>query len=116
MTQPGETDGFTAADHLAALTRIAGPGLVDFYLANSRPAAPSLHRLYERDGALPVAVSPASLRSLGVVPVERDLLREDWADRKIRHHESKLARALLRIAHLHRARAATPMRLRHAAV
>jgi hypothetical protein len=32
------------------------------------------------------------------VPVERDLLREDLADRKLRHHEGKLARALLRLA------------------
>ena len=116
MTQPGETDGFTAADHLGALTRIAGPGLIDYYLSNNRPAAASLRRLYDRDGADPVALSPAAIRSLGVVPVERDLLREDWDDRKIRHHESKLARALLRIAHLHHARAVAPVRLRRAAV
>jgi uncharacterized cofD-like protein len=98
MTQPGETDGFTAADHLAALARISGAGLVDYYLGNSRTIAPALRRRYARDGAVPVAPSQVAIRSLGSVPVDRDLLREDWADRKIRHHEGKLARALLRLA------------------
>ncbi len=98
MTQPGETDGFTAADHLAALARISGAGLVDYYLGNSRTVAPALRRRYARDGAVPVAPSQVAIRSLGAVPVDRDLLREDWADRKIRHHEGKLARALLRLA------------------
>jgi uncharacterized cofD-like protein len=98
MTQPGETDGFTAADHLAALARISGAGLVDYYLGNSRAVAPALRRRYARDGAVPVAPSPVAIRSLGAQPVDRDLLRQDWADRKIRHHEGKLARALLRLA------------------
>jgi uncharacterized cofD-like protein len=106
MTQPRETLGFTAADHLAALTRTAGPGLVDYYLANSRPISRPLRRLYERDGAGPVRLHPPSLRSLGVVPVERDLLREDRGDRKIRHHGGKLARALLRIVERHAAQGA----------
>lgn len=103
MTQPGETLGFSAADHLAALTRIAGPGLVDYYLANSRPVSRSLRHVYDRDGAEPVHLHPAALRSMGVVPVERDLLREDPRGHLIRHHDSKLARAVLRIAQRHQA-------------
>jgi uncharacterized cofD-like protein len=98
MTQPGETDGFTAAHHLAALVRIAGAGLVDFYLANNRSIASALRRRYARDGAFPVVPSPTALRSLGVRPIERDLLREDLGAQWIRHHEAKLARALLAIA------------------
>jgi uncharacterized cofD-like protein len=103
MTQPGETDGFSASDHLSAIMRLAGAGLVDYYLANARVVSPALRRRYARDGAAPVALHATSIRSMGVVPVERDLLREDVADRKIRHHERKLARALLRIAQTHRA-------------
>ena len=105
MTQPGETDAFTASDHLEALTRIAGSGLVDYYLANSRGSTPALRRRYARDGAQPVALDDAALRAQGVVMVPRDLLREDVAGLKIRHHEAKLARALLRIAERHAAAA-----------
>jgi uncharacterized cofD-like protein len=101
MTQPGETDGFSAADHLAALERIAGARLVDYYLANSRAIAPALRRRYARDGAQPVTTSQTSLRPYGARPVERDLLREDRAARLVRHHEGKLARALLAIADRH---------------
>ena len=107
MTQPGETDGFSASDHLAAIMRLAGSGLVDYYLANARVVSPSLRRRYARDGATPVSLHAAAIRTLGVVPVERDLLREDFSDRKIRHHERKLARALLRIAQVHKAGQAT---------
>jgi 2-phospho-L-lactate transferase/gluconeogenesis factor (CofD/UPF0052 family) len=103
MTQPGETDGFSASDHLGAIMRLAGAGLIDYYLANGRVVSPALRRRYARDGAAPVALHATAIRSMGVVPVERDLLREDFADRKIRHHERKLARALLRIAQMHRA-------------
>jgi uncharacterized cofD-like protein len=105
MTQPGETDDFTAAAHLAALTRLAGVRLVDYYLANNRAIAPSLRRRYAADGAIPVEVDRAALRAMGAIPVERDLLRED-GDAKIRHHEGKLGRALLRLALSRASRAA----------
>jgi uncharacterized cofD-like protein len=104
MTQPGETDGFSASDHLAAIMRLAGAGLVDYYLGNARAVSISLRRRYARDGATPVALHAAAIRSMGVTPVERDLLREDLADGKLRHHERKLARALLRIAQVHKDR------------
>jgi uncharacterized cofD-like protein len=102
MTQPGETDGYTAADHLAAIGRNAASGLVDYYLANGRPIRPALRRRYAREGARPVALDRAALRALGARPIERDLVREDR--NKIRHHERKLARALLAIARTHGSR------------
>jgi len=97
MTQPGETGGFTAEDHLAAIERIAGPGLIDVYLASGGPIRPALRRRYARERAHPVPWSPAAVRRLGVVPVTRDLLQEDPHVPKVRHHEGKLARALLSI-------------------
>ncbi len=115
MTQPGETSGFSAADHLAAITRIAGPGLIDYYLAPSRPIGPALARRYAREGAIPVRTSPRAIEASGVRCVERDLDGERPAALKerhhalkvrdhalkVRHHEGKLARALLAIAERH---------------
>jgi uncharacterized cofD-like protein len=97
MTQPGETDGYSAASHLSALSRLAGGRLVDYYLANSRAVTPALRRRYARDGAVPVALDRGALAALGVQAVERDLLREERRDLKLRHHEGKLGRALLRL-------------------
>ncbi|MBI1950953.1 MAG: YvcK family protein, partial [Acidobacteria bacterium] len=97
MTQPGETGGFAAEDHLAAIDRVAGPGLVDVYLASAGPIRPALRRRYARERAHPVPWSPAAVRRRGVVPVARELLQEDPHVPKVRHHGGKLARSLLSI-------------------
>jgi uncharacterized cofD-like protein len=104
MTQPGETSGFSAEDHLLAVERCAGPGLLDYYLANVRPIRPDLRRRYARQGAEPVPLSPAAARRLGVTLVERDLVREEPGSLLARHHERKLARALAAILRRHAAR------------
>jgi uncharacterized cofD-like protein len=101
MTQPGETSGFSAEDHLHALERCAGAGLLDYYLANRRPIRSALRRRYAREGAEPVPLSPAAARRLGVVLVERDLVREEPGTLLVRHHEGKLARALASILRRH---------------
>ena len=95
MTQPGETDGFTASDHLGAIERIAGQGLVDYYLVNSTSIRPALRRQYAAEKSHPVKASRHALEGGGVVPIFRDLLREDIHRRKVRHDETKLSRALL---------------------
>ncbi|HXU12188.1 MAG TPA: gluconeogenesis factor YvcK family protein [Candidatus Binatia bacterium] len=95
MTQPGETSGFTAEDHLETIRRVAGPGLIDVYLASGGPIRPALRRRYARERAQPVSWSPAAVRRLGVTPALRDLVQEDRHVPKVRHHEGKLARALL---------------------
>lgn len=101
MTQPGETAGFTAATHLSAILRSAGPCLVDTYLASNGPIRPALRRRYAREGARPVTLDRSSLRALGAETIEIDLVREDEDLPKIRHHEAKLARTLLAIARRH---------------
>ena len=42
MTQDGETEGYTAADHLEALLVHGAPGLLDLCLANTAPVDPEL--------------------------------------------------------------------------
>jgi uncharacterized cofD-like protein len=103
MTQPGETAQFSAVDHIAAVARSVGPGLIDYYLANGRPIRPTLRRRYAREGSEPVPWSPAGVRRLGVIPVERDLVREEPGALLVRHHEGKLARALASILRMHAA-------------
>ena len=62
MTQPGETDGYTAADHLDALYRHGMSGLVDVVLVNETPVSPELLASYERFGARPVQVDDDRLK------------------------------------------------------
>ncbi|MBW8877325.1 MAG: uridine diphosphate-N-acetylglucosamine-binding protein YvcK [Acidobacteria bacterium] len=93
MTQPGETDGMMGADHLRALVRHAGAGLIDAVLVNSTPIPESLIRHYAGTGSEPVAVDRAALEEMGVEILEADLLAADGD--LVRHDPAKLAGAVL---------------------
>ena len=93
MTQPGETDGMMGADHLCALVRHAGAGLIDAVLVNSTPIPAPLIRHYAETGSEPVAVERAALEEMGAEIVEADLLAADGGH--IRHDPAKLAGAVL---------------------
>ena len=95
MTEPGETDGYTAADCLAALWRHAPDVTVHDVLLNTTPIPARLLERYAADGATPIRADVERLRALGGRPLERDLL---GANPKIRHDVHKLARAVLELA------------------
>ena len=58
MTQDGETEGYTAADHLRAILTHSGHKLVDFCLVNSEPMPEELLPLYAKENAVPITVDP----------------------------------------------------------
>jgi uncharacterized cofD-like protein len=95
MTQPGESRGYTAADHLRALHQHAGRKLFDVVILNARPVSRSLRRRYAADRAAPVVNDLAEVRALGVVPLLADLLLED---RVARHDPNRLAKLLIDLA------------------
>lgn len=92
MTQPGETPGFTASDHLRRVQELCGPDLFDVALVNSAMPSPPALRRYRRDGAELVAADPARFRGLGVEVHTRRLMVED---EKVRHDPDRLARQIL---------------------
>jgi uncharacterized cofD-like protein len=76
MTEPGETDGMDALDHLLAIERQAGAGLIDAVAAASgRPHEASL-AAYAEQGARPVRVDRAAIEARGVRVIERSLVAE----------------------------------------
>ena len=93
MTQPGETDGMMGTEHLRALARHAGEGLIDAVLVNSTPIPETLIRHYAETNSEPVAVDRAVLEAMGAEIVEADLLAADGD--LIRHDSAKLAAAVL---------------------
>lgn len=94
FTQPGETDGYGAADHVRAVLRHLGD-VVDVALVHRPPVPASVAEAYAARGSSPVAVDRAEIEALGVVPYVADLLAPGDLGR---HHPQKLARALLAIA------------------
>lgn len=95
MTEPGETDGYTAADIIAALREHA-PGMpINDVLLNSAPITAEQLRCYSIKGAARIVADHASIASQECGVIECDLLGED---QKVRHDPRKLARALLSLA------------------
>jgi uncharacterized cofD-like protein len=93
MTQPGETDRMMGIDHLNALVRHAGSGVVDAVLVNSTGIPAPLISHYAETNSEPVAVDRAALEAVGVEVHEADLLAADGD--LIRHDSEKLAAAVL---------------------
>jgi len=92
MTEPGETDGHTAEDHLLAL-RAHAPGLrVHDVILNLAPLAEPVRRRYAAEGAHALRVDPDLLEALGARIHVTDLLAPGP---RVRHDAVKLARAIL---------------------
>jgi uncharacterized cofD-like protein len=95
MTQPGETDGMTGLDHLRAIERLAGRGLVDDVLVSSSEIPGQLLEHYAETGSEPVLIDRAEVEALGIRVVEADLLAA--GDAFIRHDPPKLAKAVMEL-------------------
>lgn len=95
MTEPGETDGYTAAQHLQVIHDHVGPGLVNVCLVNNGPIPPDWQQRYAIEGAHPVAVDAAQLARLGVQVVQANVV--EIAGQWLRHSPVKLAAALGRL-------------------
>lgn len=93
MTQPGETEGYSAADHLRALVKHAGP-VADYMVVNTGSVPARLLGRYRREGAAPVEPDLEAVRELGVEPVPGDLVHESDL---VRHHPDRLARLVMRL-------------------
>lgn len=94
MTQPGETDGYSVADHVRAIYDHTRVGLFDWIVVNRAPASsPALLQRYRGQGAEPVDPSLDELRRMGLRYVTGDLLQQDGV---VRHDQKRLARLLLR--------------------
>ena len=93
MTQEGETEGYTAADHVDALLSHGAPGLVDLCLANSAPVRPGLVEKYRGEDAAPILVDRERIRAMGLELEEYPVASEggDYA----RHDPDRLAAAVL---------------------
>ena len=96
VTEKGETEGFTAADHLRVLTTYLRPGGVDICILNSRSARAGHLRHCQEAGSAPVVADYDQIRRLGAMPVETDLLSE--SESQAGHDAGKLAQLILLVA------------------
>ncbi len=95
-TQPGETDGYTAADHAKAIIDHAGRGVIDYMLVNSKPLSDDIKRYYAKEGAHPVVIDEDEINALGIGFIRADIINETDV---IRHDPGKLARSVMKMVY-----------------
>lgn len=97
MTQKGETEGFTDADHVRVLERHLGQKFVDTVLVNIEPVpADYLDRDRYVEISTPVQSDYASLRSMGCRVISSDFL--ELRDGGVFHDGRKVATEILNLA------------------
>jgi uncharacterized cofD-like protein len=93
MTQPGETDGMTAADHLEALLANAGERVCDYVIVNDEPPS-RLLAAYAQEGQVPVESDLDRITALGFQPIHAAVIGETET---VRHDPNRLAGVVLSI-------------------
>jgi uncharacterized cofD-like protein len=106
MTQPGETDDMSAADHVAALFSNAGERVCDYVIVNQQ--APSrLLAAYAVEGQVPVKPDLDRIAAMGLEAMPASVISETET---VRHDPEKLADAVIAVIDRAVAERATLMR------
>lgn len=95
MTQPGETDGFSAADHVKAIEAHVPRPVFDYVIVNTDVPRTELLEKYRQTGSVLVEPDCDRLRSLGYRAMPGSFVSETDV---VRHDPSKLAEAIMRMA------------------
>jgi uncharacterized cofD-like protein len=97
MTEPGETDAYTLADHVEAIRAHVGFDLFDYILVNAHPVDVATAAKYASRRSRPVVHDGRAIPGSRAAIVKRDLT---WQldQGKIRHSPAALAEAILELA------------------
>ena len=90
MTQPGETDNYSASAHAKAILDHTGRGAIDYVLVNSAP----IPKNFCEGESQPVEVDEEKINALGCGLIKADLISEIDAGR---HDPDKLCKAVMKI-------------------
>lgn len=92
MTQPGETDGYTASQHVKTIIDHVGLGVIDYVVVNAQEVAPLLKERYAAQGAFPVDPDIEAIEALGVRAVKANIINETDL---VRHDPEKLSQTIM---------------------
>lgn len=107
-TQPGQTDGYSLADHVQQIVAHLGAGVLDYVVVNNREAPPQLIEAYRKDGLdvlIPTESEIEKIRQMGVEPILAEVAQVTDGKRElydkqdtIRHAPEAIAQALMEIS------------------
>jgi 2-phospho-L-lactate transferase/gluconeogenesis factor (CofD/UPF0052 family) len=94
MTQPGETDGYSAREHLETVRKYAPEIHFDFVVVNNRRISAEQAERYAAEGAYQIGIDEAIDDALDQTT---EIMRADllYDGEKVRHHSDRLAQVVL---------------------
>lgn len=92
MTQPGETTGYNAYDHVMALYS-HGLKSLNYVIVNNKDVPLSYVNRYSEDMSQPVRYEKDKLERIGLKVIEKDIIA--FKNMYIRHDEQKLAEVIM---------------------
>lgn len=94
MTQHGESDNFTACDHVRALIAHSHPRVIDYCIVNNGKIPQHLLDKYKLENATFVEADIDNIRSLGYKVIVDDLVN---VKEVVRHNAKKLAQIIIKV-------------------
>lgn len=91
MTQPGETEGFTAWDHMRVLIEHTDPRIADACFVNTQTIPAKMVEKYREKGSVPVELDLDRIRQKGYEIIQGEILKTDG---QVRHDPELLARMI----------------------
>src|SRR5690625_3035382 len=92
MTQAGETNGYTASDHVQAIIDHVGNDVINAIVVHNDTIDKKIRQLYAEENAKPVVYDIEQLLDLGLEIIEGDII--DHSQSMLRHDTEKIAQLL----------------------
>jgi uncharacterized cofD-like protein len=93
MTQPGETDGYSASDHIKALINHSHRRVLDYAIVNTGEIPQDILQRYAQQNSYFVINDRKKIENMGYRVIEEDVVKVQ--EDVVRHDYAKLARIIL---------------------
>ncbi|WP_291259772.1 uridine diphosphate-N-acetylglucosamine-binding protein YvcK [Fusobacterium sp.] len=93
MQQPGETEGYSAVDHIDAICEVIGNEVISEIVVDTREIPKDILERYNKQNSDRVLIDKQELKKRGLKVRDRDILEID-SKGMVRHHPYKLAATL----------------------
>ncbi|MBN2120241.1 MAG: YvcK family protein [Candidatus Omnitrophica bacterium] len=92
MTQHGETDNYTASEHLKTLLKHTHPKIVDYCVINNKMPDKNILVKYQQEKSFPAKADVSEIKKMGYRVIQGDLVHTtDF----VRHDSGKLAKSII---------------------
>lgn len=98
MTQPGETEDYSAWDHVRALEKHSYKGIIEYCIVNSSEIPDDFKKKYYEDGATAVKLDSEVLERHGIKVIDDDFVCIN--NNYIRHDTKRISQAIMSLCEM----------------